>query len=158
MTLYKRLCALLSAFDPRLWVLAALAVIVLLVACGAVWGDDDPPATKMTMCRGALPSLSLRADAQDGCVIFTVTATDPMRPDYLSKGGDDTFRHVYWEDGDPMCIGTLQETHLAAGRDCDADSLHDACAYIGRGWRVYAITGQSCSQAGVEPCLGGFCK
>ena len=125
--------------------------------------DAAPPATTLKVCRGPLPSLSVRDSAQDGCVSFVVNATDPTAADYLSQGGDNDARHVYGVSGDPACVGTLPERKrgpLDSGRDCIPPGSGDGvqCAYIAQGYALGAVTGQSCSQAGVGACSGPFCR
>ena len=141
----------------------------LLAVCGVVYGsllyslayaDDPPPSTTLQSCRGPLPSLSLRDNAQDGCVSFDVGATDPDDPDHLAKGGKNTYRHVYFVSGDAACVGTLDKGgRLDSGRDCSADDEPSGqCAFIAQGYELFAVTDGSCSQHGVTPCEGFFCK
>ena len=156
--------------EENLCAMTVSAVLLLVVAVATMLlpadacADDDPPATQLEVCRGPLPSLSLWHNAQDGCVRFVVTATNPAAADYLSQGGDNTARHVYVLEGDPACVGTLLARGagaLASGRDCvpSGNDVPDPvqCAYIAQGYALGAVTGASCSQAGVEPCTGPFC-
>ena len=146
---------------------AILAIVVLFFLSAVLqktFADDEPPATTLEVCRGPLPSLSLWHNAQDGCVRFVVNATEADHADFLSRGGDNTARHVYVLEGDPACVGTLDVRHagrLHSGRDCvpSGNGTPDPiqCAYIAQGYALGAITGASCSQAGVEPCAGPFC-
>ena len=117
--------------------------------------DDAPPSTTIKACRGPLPSLSTEHGAQDGCVTYVVSATSKAAPDYLSQGDDNTFRHFYHDGGAPACLGTGTKAAWGGGRDLNAQQ--DA-AYIAQGYHVYAITGGSCSEAGVGLCVGPFCR
>ena len=141
-------------------VLIHLAVLYGWLALSLAWADDPPPSTSLLLCRGPLPSLSLRGNAQDGCVSFDVGATEPERPDHLAKGGRNTYRHLYFVEGDPACVGTLDgEGRLDSGRDCSRDDLPSGqCAFIARGYEVYAVTDGACSQHGVGACSGPLCK
>ena len=125
--------------------------------CDTLIGDAAPPSTSLLICEGTLPSTSL-ADHHDApCHPFTVSATDRHRPDYLGSNADDTFRHVYFRSGDPACVGT--GLPLTSGRDCTAGLGNDGqCGYISQGFHIYAVTGQSCSEAGVGLCEGPFCR
>ena len=125
--------------------------------CDSFVGDAAPPSTTVKVCRGALPSTSLIGNADaGGCITYDVGAVDRSAPDLLNSNDDDTFRHVYWLSGDPACVGTGKP--LTSGRDCSRDSPDGQCAYIAEGYALYAVTGGSCSEAGVGLCSGPFCR
>ena len=118
-------------------------------------GDSEPPSTTLMVCRGNLPSLSVRSASNGGCVNYDVSATDKAKPDLLNQDDDDQFRHVYWMSGDPACVGTGKP--IGSGRDCTSDSPDGQCAYISEGFSIFAVTGSSCSEAGIGLCQGPFC-
>ena len=132
---------------------------------------DDAPSTRLKVCSGPLPSLSLRDNAEGGCHDYTVSYPhgvhdDPgFLPDYLNNRDDDTFRHVYFEGGSPACVFTGKRltrtagriSNVDGGRDCNAGGPQQ-CAYIAQGYQIYAVTGKSCSEAGVPICGGLFCR
>ena len=127
--------------------------------CDTYVGDAQPPSTTLKVCRGDLPATSVlgNADASPGCLTYEVGATDRNAPDVLAHNDDDTFRHVYWQAGDPACVGTGKP--LASGRDCNADSRPEGqCAYVAQGYELTATTGGSCSEAGVGLCQGLWCR
>lgn len=127
--------------------------------CDSFVSDPQPPSTTLKVCRGTLPSTSVlgNADADPGCLTYEVGATDRRTPDLLSHDDADTFRHVYWQSGDPACVGTGKP--LGSGRDCSVDSRPEGqCAYVAEGYALYAVTGGSCSEAGVGLCSGPFCQ
>ena len=133
--------------------------------------DDAAPSTTLEVCAGPLPSLSVRDNAEDGCQTYTVSysqgvhAAPDFLPDYLSSKDDDTFRHVYFIAGSPACVFTGSKRTPHAGRISDVDGGRDCnsggpeqCAYVSEGYRIYAVTGKSCSEAGVPICGGPFCR
>ena len=131
---------------------------VLFLVGTAVKADDSPPSTRLEVCRGSLPSLSVEHSAQYGCVPYTVTSIDPANPDHLVKNDDwNNFRHVYFKGGDPACVGTLKNGRLDSGRDADVGG-DSQVAYIVEGFGLYAVTGGSCSEHKVPQCGGPFCR
>ena len=151
---------------PRwLWPLAIAAVlIVLAVVAQAVLADDDPPQTGVVVYNGPLPGESLPSNHANAHH-YAVTATDKARGDLLNHNDDDTFRHVWYAGGDPACIytanlrvGSGDVYGISGGRDCHEHTPSGQCAYISEGWTIFAITGQSCSEAGVPLCTGPFCR
>ena len=136
-----------------------LAFALALMAFNAA-ADDNPPKTRVHICDGPLPSLSLDCGAEGGCQDYDVNAASMAHPDYLNHKDDDTFRHVYWRNGDPACVFTADPNgdgvkHVSGGRDLNE---RERVAYIAEGWHIYAVTGQSCSEAGVPLCGGLFCR
>ena len=132
---------------------------------------DDAPSTRLKVCSGPLPSLSLRDNAEGGCHDYTVSYPHGVHdepgflPDYLNSRDDDTFRHVYFEGGSPACVFTGKRLTRSAGRISNVDGGRDCnaggpqqCAYIAQGYQIYAVTGKSCSEAGVPICGGLFCR
>lgn len=161
----------MSVFDRTMWALVAGVVILLVWALAVTDGfaDDDPPQTDVRICGGTLPVTSLESNHDAPCYAYTVSATDPDHPGYLSHNSDDQFRHVYFRGGDPACIftgdyhratghGVFHVTGQGGGRDCNASTPDGQCAYIAEGWAIFAISGRSCSQAGVPICQGAFCR
>ena len=154
---------------PRLetflaWALGCVLVLFLAGLGVKLFADDDPPHTHLQICDGNLPSLSLHSASNEGCWDVTVNATDPARPDYLNREDDASFRHVYHVEGDQACVFTANPdgSHgavkdVSGGRDCSGGG-YSQCSYIAEGWHVYAVTGKSCSEAGVPLCGGLFCK
>ena len=138
-------------------VLVHVAVLAALMACNRpAWADEPPPSTNLLSCRGPIPSLSLRGNAQDGCVTFDVGSIDADEPDHLDKLDRTAFRHFYFIHGDAACLGT--GSPMTSGRDCSVDDLPSGqCAYVAPNFDVYAVTGGSCSQHGVPLCDGPFC-
>ena len=150
------------------WALAFFLGVVLMLASGPLWADGDPPATQVRICTGTLPATSLLSNHDAACHDYTIASTDTRHAGYLAHNDDDTFRHVYFRGGDPACIFTGQYHHATAasvfyvtdqggGRDCNAGTPDGQCAYIAEGWAIFAVTGQSCSQADVPVCTGPFC-
>ena len=132
----------------------------LMLFAFPTYADDDPPKTKARICDGPLPSLSLDGSAEDGCYGYDITATGLEHPDYLTHEDDGTFRHVYFNSGDPACIFTADPhgngvKHVSGGRDINPD---ERVAYIAEGWHIYGISGKSCSEAGIPLCSGLFCR
>ena len=124
--------------------------------CDSFVGDAAPPSTTLMVCRGNLPSLSVRSASNGGCVSYEVSSTDRSAPDLLNRNDDDQFRHVYWMGGDPACVGTGKP--IASGRDCAASDPDGQCAYVSEGYSIFALTGGSCSEHGVGLCEGPFCR
>ena len=135
--------------------------------------DDDPPSTELRICTGTLPATSLLSNHDAPCHDYTSTSTEKLAADLLSHDDDDTFRHVYYRGGDPACIFTAKityadpdepswartriESDVSGGRECNAGTPDGQCAYIAQGYSILAVTGQSCSQAGVPLCTGPLC-
>ena len=150
---------------PFLLVWAA-AVIAALAFVAEAFADDAPPQTEVRICGGTLPATSLLSNHDAPCYEYTITATDRAHPGLLNHNTDDEFRHVYYLGGDPACIFTADyhhETggflvdHQDGGRDCNASTPNGQCAYIAQGYAIFAVTGQSCSQASVPICTGLYC-
>ena len=136
-------------------IVAMLLLFVLVTGFQAAFADDDPPKTTLDICDGGLPSTSLLGSAQGGCHSVDVTATDPLHFAQIAYQAQ-SFMHVYRERGDPACIYTKDSRGRPdAGRDCRPENHQ--CAFIAMGWHTYAITGQSCQQAGIPECQGAFC-
>ena len=138
--------------------LASIAILVaiwLAASLAVSYADDDPPKTTLTICDGGLPSTSLLGSAQGGCHSVDVTATDPLHFAQIAYQAQ-SFMHIYRDAGDPACIYTKDSRGRPdAGRDCRPETHQ--CAFIAMGWHTYAITGQSCMEAGIPECGGGFC-
>ena len=150
-----------------------LGALGLLAVSKAAFADDDPPQTELRICGGALPATSLLSNHDGSCFDYTVSAVETYAGDLLNNGDDDAYRHVYYRGGDPACVFTARvhypnpdepswkQTRLlsqvAGGRECNAGTPNGQCAYISSGYSILAVTGQSCSQAGVPICTGPFC-
>ena len=117
--------------------------------------DDEAPKTTLQICEGGLPSLSLVGSAQDGCHSVDVSATTTAAADAILYAPS-SFSHLYRVSGDPACIFTGSREHPGGGRDCRPEDSQ--CAYISEGWHTFAVTGQSCMEAGVPACGGPFCR
>ena len=149
----------------------AVAVVLtqlMILVSTLVMGADDPPSTELRICGGTLPATSLLSDHDAACYDYTVSSVDTQGADLLNSNDDDTYRHVYYRGGDPSCVFTARLHHspdhdqrflteVSGGRDCNASTPNGQCAYISSGYSVFAVTGQSCSQAGVPLCTGPFC-
>ena len=76
-------------------------------------------------------------------------------------GGDPacvfTARVRYPNPDEPSWARTRVLSDVAGGRECNASTQDSQCAYIAQGYSILAVTGQSCSQAGVPLCQGPFC-
>ena len=128
--------------------------------------DAEPPSTTLQVCSGGLPSLSLLGSAQNGCHSVDVSATEVASADQILYFPQ-SFSHVFRDGssaGDPACIftaqpgdhpGEVQVGTASGGRDCRPEDHQ--CAYIAQGWHTWAVTGQSCMEAGVPACTGPFC-
>ena len=123
--------------------------------------DAEPPSTTLQVCSGGLPSLSLLSSAQNGCHSVDVSATEVASADQILYFPQ-SFSHVYRTSGDPACVFTAPavdrpgDLHGATGgRDCRPEDSQ--CAYIAEGYHTYAVTGQSCMEAGVPACTGPLC-
>ena len=125
--------------------------------------DAEPPSTTLQVCEGGLPSLSLLGSAQDGCHSVDVSATSVASADQILYASQ-SFSHVYRQGGDPACIFTAQRGDhpgeivagtATGGRDCRPEDTQ--CAYIAEGYYTFAVTGQSCQEAGVPECGGPLC-
>ena len=136
-----------------------VGVPVVVGPDGAGWTDlrdSEPPSTRLLVCGGSLPATSLRDNADgSGCHVYDVGSTDRRAPDLLNRNDDDEFRHVYYESGDPACVGTGKP--VESGRDCGPGEPQQ-CAYISEGFSIYAVTGGSCSQHTIGLCTGPFCR
>ena len=135
--------------------IGVVVLVLLLLGSAKVFADDDPPKTTLTICDGGLPSTSLLGSAQGGCHSVDVTATDPLHFAQIAYQAQ-SFMHIYRTSGDPACIYTKDSRGRPdAGRDCRPEDHQ--CAFIAMGWHTYAITGQSCQQAGIAECEGLYC-
>ena len=142
----------------------AILIAIWLAANGLTqaFADDDPPQTAINICSGGLPSLSTEGSAQDGCHIDAVTAVHPAHAPRIAYFAQ-SFSHYYWHEGDQACIFTRDgpghdHGRPGSGRDCRPGTTDQQCAYIGEGWPVFAITGQSCTEAGIPLCGGLWCE
>ena len=163
-------------YHARQWgkgiVIALLAVACLLIAWH-VAASAPPPQTTLKVCTGTLPATSLLSNHDGSCHTYDVSATEKLAADLLNHEDDDTFRHVYYRGGDPACVFTARisypnpdepswartriEHDVSGGRECNAHTPDGQCAYIATGYSILAITGASCSEAGVPLCGGPFC-
>ena len=155
------------------WVAIAVVVVGALALAVQAVADDDPPKTSLTVCTGTLPATSLLSDHDGACYDYDVSATEKLSADLLNHEDDDTFRHVYWREGDPACVFTARVRYpnpdqpswartrllsdVSGGRECNRQTRDGQCAYIAQGYSILAVTGASCSQAGVPLCGGPFC-
>ena len=154
-------------------VIVCLLAAAVALSAGHVFADDSPPQTEVRICDGTLPATSLLSNHDASCFDYTVAATGKLAADLLNHDDDDTFRHVYFRGGDPACIFTARVRYpnpddpswartrvlsdIAGGRECNEHTPNGQCAYIAPGYSILAVTGQSCSQAGVPICTGPFC-
>ena len=156
------------------WVGTGAAIAVLALLAWNAWASAPPPTTTLKVCTGTLPVTSLLSNHDGGCHTYDVSATEKLAADLLNHGDDDTFRHVYYRGGDPACVFTARisypnpdepswartriESDVSGGRECNAHTRDGQCAYIAQGYSILAVTGQSCSEAGVPLCTGPFCR
>lgn len=142
---------------------AALFYLAALVV-HAVFADDDPPKTTLTQCSGSLPSLSLLGNSD--CSEVVITATETHRAQLIGYWPQE-FSHEFYHAGDPACVFTAKAVWrhglptwpapgtIASGRDCRPGLTQ--CAFIAEGYATFAVTGQSCTEAGIPLCGGPFC-
>ena len=139
------------------------AIMLYIWSAGKVRADDDPPQSTLTICTGGLPINSLLGSAQGGCHDVEITSTT-IEDARLIGYEPQAFSHEYYVSGDPGCIFTAEPKTMntpkpetaSGGRDFRP---HDSqVAYIAEGWHTYAITGQSCTQAGIPLCGGIYCR
>ena len=139
----------------RNWLWLAFMLAIGVGIGGSAFADDDPPKTTLTICDGGLPSTSLLGSAQGGCHSVDVTGVEVEHAPQIAYQPQ-SFMHVYRDAGDPACVFTRDSRgNPGGGRDCRPEDHQ--CAFIAMGWHVFAVTGQSCLQAGVAQCTGPFC-
>ena len=150
-----------------------VAAAFTFIGINLAMGDDSPPQTEVRICDGTLPATSLLSNHDASCYDYTINAVEAQAGDILNHNDDDTYRHVYFHDGDPACIFTARVhytnpddpswarhrylTEVSGGRECNASTPNGQCAYISSGYAILGVTGQSCSQAGIPSCTGPFC-
>ena len=139
-----------------------MVVVLLLIGSGKVFADDDPPESVLSICTGGLPVESLQGSAQFGCHDVQISATE-VEDARLIGYEPQAFSHEYFVSGDPGCIFTAEPRTMNTPKPETASGGRDfrpgesQVAYIAEGWHTYAITGQSCQQAGIPLCGGLYC-
>ena len=131
-------------------------VLLVLVGSSKVFGIiSDGPKTTLSVTTGGLPVTSTR-DSHRAAYTVDVTATEVLKADPVEYEAQ-AFAHIWFHDGDPACLFTGTPQAPSSGRDCNSGTANAQCAFIGEGWKTYAVTGKSCMELHIGMCGGLGC-